>query len=134
MKKNMLDAEDRMSNEVRRRKLLAEGALYRIGIIDARERVRANLNASSLAKSAMRRMGGALSSGIGDLFSGKAGNTLQSLTPLLISGASMLSKRYLRKPLLYWVILGAGVVLARYLARKNRARSDHEDSPAPEGE
>jgi len=134
MKKNMLDAEDRMSNEVRRRKLLAEGALYRIGIMDARERVRANLNASSLAKSAMRRMGGALSSGIGDLFSGKAGNTLQSLTPLLISGASMLSKRYLRKPLLYWGILGAGVVLARYLARKNRARSDHEDSPAPEGE
>jgi len=123
-----------MSNEVRRRKLLAEGALYRIGIMDARERVRANLNASSLAKSAMRRMGGALSSGIGDLFSGKAGNTLQSLTPLLISGASMLSKRYLRKPLLYWGILGAGVVLARYLARKNRARSDHEDSPAPEGE
>jgi len=123
-----------MSNEVRRRKLLAEGALYRIGIMDARERVRANLNASSLAKSAMRRMGGALSSGIGDLFSGKAGNTLQSLAPLLISGASMLSKRYLRKPLLYWGILGAGVVLARYLARKNRARSDHEDSPAPEGE
>jgi len=134
MKKDMADAKKSMPLEVRRRKLLAEGALYRIGIVAAREHVQSNLNAPSLAKSAMRRMGGAVSASIGGLFTGKAGATLQSLSPLLISGASLLSKRYLRKPLLYCSIVGAGVALAYYFSRKNDERGDNEDTPASDGE
>lgn len=124
--------------EERKRKLLAEGALFRIGIMQARGTVRANLNAESLAKGAFNRIVGAVSSTFSGALSGKSGSNLQSLSPLLIGGISLLSKRYLRKPLLYGAVISAGGAFAYYLTRrKDREQSagaDTDDASTPDGE
>jgi len=126
--------------EERKRKLLAEGALFRIGIMQARGTVRANLNAESLAKGAFNRIIGAVSSTFSGALSGKGGSNLQSLSPLLIGGISLLSKRYLRKPLLYGAVISAGGAFAYYLTRrKDRqhgvdAGVDADEASTPDGE
>ena len=126
--------------EERKRKLLAEGALFRIGIMQARGTVRANLNAESLAKGAFNRIVGAVSSTFSGALSGKGGSNLQSLSPLLIGGISLLSKRYLRKPLLYGAVISAGGAFAYYLTRrKDRQQSvdagvDADEASTPDGE
>ena len=119
----MSDQKEQMSNEQRRRKLLAEGALYRFGIMEAREQVRAGLTTTGLAKSAFGRMGrmsGALGASVSSLFSGggNAGKILQSVTPFLMSAVSLVSKRYVRKSVMYYGIITASILLARYLVRK----------------
>lgn len=86
----------------RKRRLVAEGALLRIGIIEGRRTLRANLTAASLAKGALHRIVSAVSLG--------AGGNLRSL---LIGG--VLSRPYLRKPLFY---VAAAAALAYYLTRK----------------
>ncbi len=126
--------------EERKRRLLAEGALFRIGILEGRSTVRANLNAESLAKGALNRIVGAVSSTLAGAFSGKGGGNLQSLSPLLIGGISLISKRYLRKPLLYGTVISAGAAFAYYLTRRqDRARSaeatpDPREASTPDGE
>lgn len=124
--------------EERKRKLLAEGALFRIGIMQARGTVRANLNAESLAKGAFNRIVGAVSSTFSGALSGKGGGpSLQSLSPLLIGGISLLSKRYLRKPLLYGAVISAGGAFAYYLTRRkdlDRAAGGAQDASTPDGE
>lgn len=133
MKDAMSDHKDKMSNEQRRRKLLAEGALYRFGIIEAREQVRAGLTPTGLVKSAASRFSGAFGAGVSNLFSGggNAGKIVQSLAPLLMSGMSLLSKRQVRKSFLYYGIITAGVLLARYVARKAK-NTDSQDNTAEE--
>jgi len=129
---------DEVPLQERKRRLLAEGALFRIGIMEARSTVRANLNAESLAKGALNRIVGAVSSTFSGAFSAKGGGNLQSLSPLLIGGISLLSKRYLRKPLFYGSVISAGAAFAYYLTRKqDRARNteaDEVEASTPDGE
>lgn len=125
--------------EERKRRLLAEGALFRVGIMEARSTVRANLNAESLAKGALNRVLGAVSSTFSGAFSGKSGGNLQSLSPLLIGGISLLSKRYLRKPLMYGTVISAGAAFAYYLTRRqDKSRgadvSADDEISTPDGE
>ena len=133
MRETMADLKDDMPFDERRRKLLAEGALLRIGIMDARTAVRANLNAESLAKSAMKRMFRSVSTTLGGVFSSTGGGhfpslqSLQALSPYLLSGISLLSKRSLRKPLLYGGIISIGAGLAYYFTRKRSNVSDGGD-------
>jgi hypothetical protein len=119
--------------EERKRRLLAEGALFRIGIMEGRSTVRANLNAESLAKGALTRLIGAVSSTFSGALFSKGRSNLQSLSPLLIGGISLLSKRYLRKPLLYGGVVGVGAVVAYYLTRK-KGRAGGEEVSTPDGE
>lgn len=122
--------EDGMTHEERKRKVLAQGALYRLGVIEAREVVRENLSAESLAKGALSRVAGLATSFLGG---GKAvqafkslsggGISLQAVTPLLMTGASLLSKRWLRKPLLYGGIISAVGGLAYYLTRRREGNA-----------
>jgi len=137
--------DDGMTHEERKRKVLAQGALYRMGVMEARTVVRENLSAESLAKGAMSRVAGLASSLVGGgkamqslkslkaLTSG-AGINLQSVTPLLLTGVSILSRRWLRKPLLYGGVITAVGGLAYYLTRR-RAEGDDSDPGAegPEG-
>jgi hypothetical protein len=108
--------------------------------MEARGAVRANLNAESLAKSAMRRVVGTVSATVGGLFSGKGGGinlqSLQSFSPLLIGGISLLSKRALRKPLFYGGIISIGAAAAYYLTRKRPVveASDDVEVALPETE
>lgn len=130
--------KDKISNEQRRRKLLAEGALYRFGIIEARDQIRAGLTATGIAKSLLGRMSGVLGTSVSGLFSGR-GNVaqlLQFLTPLLVSGVSLFSKRYVRKSVLHYGIISATVLLARYLVRKVKSvdTSDNASEGTTSGE
>jgi hypothetical protein len=130
----MPDFKDDMPVEMRRRKLLAEGALLRMGIMEARATVRANLNPESLAKSAVQRMAGSVAATVAGLFSGKGRinlQMLQSLSPYLLGGISLLSKRRLRKPLLYGGIVSVGAALAYYLTRRSSDEAVEEDASVP---
>jgi hypothetical protein len=143
MRETMADVKDGMSVAERRRKLLAEGALLRLGVMESRATVRENLNAESLAKSAMRRVLGTVSATVGGLFSGKGAGlnlqslqSLQSLSPLLIGGISLLSRRALRKPLFYGGIISIGAAAAYYLTRQRPVAETADDVEAtlPEAE
>jgi len=129
---------DEVPLQERKRRLLAEGALFRIGIMDARSTVRANLNAESLAKGALNRIVGAVSATFSGAFSAKSGGNLQSLSPLLIGGISLLSKRYLRKPLFYGTVISAGAAFAYYLTRQQdsaqQSDGDATEASTPDGE
>ena len=125
------DPKSEMTVEERKRLLLAEGALLRIGIMDARSVVRGNLNPESLAKGALNRVVGAAYSTFGGAFS--SGN-LQALSPLLIGGISLLTKRYLRKPLMYGGVISAVASLAYYLSKKKKRSDDDADASVPDGE
>jgi hypothetical protein len=117
------DWKSEVPSEERKRRLLAEGALFRIGLMEGRSTVRASLDAQSMAKGALSRIAGAVSSMAGGNFFGK-GSSMQSLLSLLIGGISLLPRRHLRKPLLYGSIISAGVVVACYLSRRqNKARN-----------
>lgn len=119
--------------EERKRKLLAEGALFRVGIMQARGVVSANMSAESLARNMLGRVAGTLSSAFHGTFSGK-GSNLQSLSPLLISGLSLLARRSMRKPVLYGAIISASAVGAYYLARRRKRpqqTTEADDTPTP---
>lgn len=131
------DPDDGMTREERKRKVLAQGALYRLGVIEARHVVRENLSAESLAKGALSRVGSFAASFFGggkavqsikSLAGGSLGNVnLQTVTPLLMTGASLLSRRWLRKPMLYGGIIAAVGGLAYYFSQ----RDDHDEQAEP---
>lgn len=123
------DQDQGMTHEERKRKVLAQGALYRLGVMEAREVVRENLSVESLAKGALSRAGHFAASLLGGgkamrsiksiASSGLGGVSLQSVTPLLVTGASLLSRRWLRKPLLMGGVLAAVGGLAYYLSQRD---------------
>lgn len=143
----MSDQDQGMTHEERKRKILAQGALYRLGVMEAREVVRENLSAESLAKGALSRVGHFAASLFGGgrtvqsikslkSLSGGLGNlNLQTVTPLLMTGASLLSRRWLRKPLMMGGVIAAVGGLAYYFSQRGGSRdaSDTLDSTALQG-
>lgn len=129
-----IDQHDGMTHQERKRKVLAQGALYRLGVMEARQVVRESLSAESLAKGALSRVGhfavslvggGKAMQSIKSLGAGGLANlNLQSLTPLLMTGVSLLSRRWLRKPMMYGGVVAAVGGLAYYLSQ----RRQHEDN------
>ncbi len=125
------DQDHGMTHEERKRKVLAQGALYRLGVMEAREVVRENLSAESLAKGALSRVGhfaaslfggGRTVQSIKSLTSGGLGNlNLQTVTPLLMTGASLLSRRWLRKPLMLGSVVALAGGLAYYFSQRGAA-------------
>jgi hypothetical protein len=136
------DHDDGMTHEERKRKVLAQGALYRLGVMEAREVVRHNLSAESLAKGALSRAahfatsfigGGKTLQSIKSLAAGGLGGvSLQSVTPLLITGVSLLSRRWLRKPLLYGGIISVVGGLAYYLSQRSGGQDAENESDGQE--
>ncbi len=135
------DQDQGMTHEERKRKVLAQGALYRLGVMEARQVVRENLSAESLAKGALSRVGhfaaslfggGKAVQSIKSIASGGLGGVnLQSVTPLLVTGASLLSRRWLRKPLLMGGVIAAVGGLAYYFSQ--RGEPVDEDAEALQG-
>ncbi len=117
-----------LSREERKRKLLAEGALYRIGIIESRAIVHTNLTPGNLAKGVFERVVGGAYSTVSNLFSGNRRYNLESLSPLLIGAFTILTKRYLRKPLLYTGVVSGVVGLVLYFS-DNKKRPVAEKKP-----
>lgn len=135
--KNRMQApeKDGMTHEERKRKVLAQGALYRLGVMEAREVVRDNLSPESLAKGALSRVAHFATSFVGGgktmqsikalSASGISLRSLQSMTPLLMTGASLLSRRWLRKPLMYGGIIAVVGGVAYYLSRGREQPHEH---------
>ena len=129
--------KDGMTHEERKRKVLAQGALYRLGVMETREVVRENLSPESLAKGALSRVAQFATSFVGGgrtmqsikalSASGFNLRSLQSVTPLLMSGASLLSRRGLRKPLMYGGVVAVVGGLAYYLSRRKSASLEQDD-------
>ena len=63
-----------------------------------------------------------------------SGGNLQALSPLLIGGVSLLTKRYLRKPLMYGSVISAVASLAYYLSKKKKRSDSDADASVPDGE
>jgi hypothetical protein len=134
-----MDHDDGMTHEERKRKVLAQGALYRLGVIEARQVVRENLSAESLAKGALSRAGhfaaslfggGRAVQSIRSLASG--GVSLQSVAPLVMTGVSLLSRRWLRKPLLYGGVITLVGGLAYYFSQRRAPAQDGDQEAGPD--
>jgi hypothetical protein len=99
----------------RKKMLVAQGAVYRLGVIESRNAVQANLQADMLAKGAIDHLMAGMSGAFGNAFgiaTGLKNFTLadaKTLLPFLISTASLLSRN---KALLKPVIVGAVALMA----------------------
>jgi hypothetical protein len=124
----------------RKRKLLAEGAVYRAGLAASMQDVRHNLSADSLARRAAgfvattalgmvkKRAGIGIGGGIG----------MQSLLPLAIEAFSLFSKKpYLKKMLRTAAIVAAVAGAANMFMRKKKSpqqESEQEEQPEADDE
>lgn len=115
----------------RKKMLMAQGAVYRLGIIESRSAVQANLQADMLAKGAIDHVMAGVSGAFGNAFgiaTGLKNFTLadaKTLLPFLISTVSLLSKK---KALLKLVIVGAVALTAAgavafFVSKKKPAES-----------
>ncbi len=106
--------------------------------MEAREVVRESLSAESLAKGALSRVGRFAASLVGGgktmrsiksiASGGLGGVNLQSVTPLLVTGASLLSRRWLRKPLLMGGVIAAVGGLAYYVSQRGAPADEDADA------
>jgi hypothetical protein len=103
-----------LSAAARKKKLLADGALHRANIIVARADIAAGVQPGALTKEALSHLTG---SAKGLLFNSVREFAAHpgKLSPLLLTGFSLLSKSYIRKPLMYVGIAGGAVAGAIYL-------------------
>ena len=112
--------------ELRKKLLIAQGAIYRLRLGESKNAVRTNLQPEALAKSAVNSFVSAASARLGNGLSLKTlgDANWQTVLPLLISVVSLLAKRKsLIKPLLLggvaFAIAGAA---ARLVLRKKPDR------------
>ena len=110
----------------RKKLLIAQGKMYRLGITESQGVLRANLQPGVLAKSALNGLVTSASAAFGHGFSLRnfSDANLQTILPLLVSAGSLLAKRRsLIKPLLIGAIaLAATSAVARVMLRKKTAR------------
>jgi hypothetical protein len=118
--------DSHLSTAERKQQLLQEGAAFRADMVRSRDIVRANLNSRSLATILLGRMTGIASSVFGDPGRFRA-RSLPAMLPLLLTGASWLSKRCTRKSLLIGVTVLAAIGGAAFISsRNNKATTDDE--------
>lgn len=102
--------------------LIAQGAVYRTGIGESANLMRANLHADVLAKNAINHIVANASAALHNLFDLKSftSGNLRTLLPLLVSGVSLVAKRKaLIKPVLVGAVaLAAAGAVVFFLARK----------------
>jgi hypothetical protein len=92
----------------------------------SRDIVRANLNSKSLASIVLGRMTGIATSVFSNPINLKSAN-LRAVLPLLLTGASWLSRRHARKPLLIGAAVIAAIGGAAFISSRNtKATTDDE--------
>jgi hypothetical protein len=110
--------------------LIAQGAAYRLGLIESKNTVSANLHADALAKHAFSRLAATASTALGHGMSIRsfAEGNFQTILPLLLSGFSLLAKRRrLIKPLLIGAVVSAAAGIAASLVRRARPKATAAD-------
>jgi hypothetical protein len=100
--------------------LIAQGAMFRLGLIESTQAVRTNLQPDMLARSALNNLMTGASSALGHGFSLKSlsGTNLQTLLPIAISVISLLLKRrsLIKPSLVGAVAIGAASTIARFIS------------------
>ena len=117
--------KNRDIRNIRKRQLIAQGAIYRTEVMLARQAVRDSLQPDTLAKSAVHKAGlAALAAFRNRNAFGVAGLDLQTVLPLAMTGISLLiRKKSLVRPLLRGAAVSgliAGVV-ALWVRKKKAA-------------
>jgi hypothetical protein len=100
----------------RKKKLLADGALHRANMMMARADIAAGIQPGALAKDALGHFSSAAKVLLLNTLRGAAANP-GKLSPLLITGLSLLSKKAVRKPLMIAGIAGGAIAGAIYLSK-----------------
>lgn len=117
----------------RKQMLVAQGAMYRRGLVESKNELRANLQPAVLAKSALNSFVTTASAALGHGFSlnNIRSANLQTALPLLISVISLLIKRRgLIKPVLIGgIALAAANGIMRLVSKKKAARQSANVSP-----
>lgn len=122
----------------RKKVLVAQGAMYRLGLVESKNALQANLQPDVLAKSALNSFVTTASTALGHGFNLRnlSGANLQAILPVAISVVSLLAKRKaLIKPLLIGAIaLAAAIGIARLVSKKKEQQQsaavvpDHDAS------
>jgi uncharacterized membrane protein len=115
----------------RKKKLIAQGALYRVEVLHATQMTRASLRPDALARGAFHQLQGVALS----MFSKKTGIGLgagaQALLPLLLSAApALLRKKSLWKPALRGTLVAAAIAAATVFLSKEKTPPAHSDADA----
>ena len=100
----------------RKKKLLADGALHRANILIARADISAGAQPGALTREAI----GQFSTTAKTLLMETARNAIANparLSPLLMTGLSLLSKKAIRKPLIYASLAGGAIAGVIYLSK-----------------
>jgi hypothetical protein len=103
--------------------LLAQGAVYRAGLSNAKEAVQAKLQSGSLLQNVLRTVAVA---GFAALTSraGRIGG-VRSALPLLITGVAALSRKVRLKPLARSILLAGAVgAVAGFVIKRKKAREE----------
>ena len=117
-----------LSVAARKKMLLADGALHRASIIVARADIAASMRPGALAKDALGHLSETAKIVLLETFRNGIKNP-RKLSPLLITGLSLLSKTYIRKPLMYAGIAGGAIAGAIYLINQfSGSRTDRNDT------
>lgn len=108
--------------------LIAQGAMFRLGLVESAQAVRTNLQPDMLARSALNNLMTGASSALGHGLSLKSlsGTNIQTLLPIAISVISLLlKKRSLIKPSLAGAVaLAAATAVTRFVSAKKKKSED----------
>ena len=115
----------------RKKKLIAQGALYRVEVLHATQMTRASLRPDSLARGALHQLVGVALSIFSKKTGGGLGAGVQTLLPLLLSAApALLRKKSLWKSAWRGTFVAAGIAAtAVFLSKKNAASENPEAEP-----
>ncbi|CAN5176975.1 hypothetical protein BH11PSE11_BH11PSE11_18760 [soil metagenome] len=117
----MSDDDKKSPEAIAKRKeyLQAQGAVYRLQIVDAKMGVTENLRPAALAHNALNSIGRIGASALGG---GKLGN-LRTILPFVVSGIAAVSKRAVIKPLFRGIlVIGAVAAVASVVNKRRKAR------------
>jgi hypothetical protein len=102
------------STAERKKKLLADGALRRANILIARADIRAGAQPGALSKEAIGHFSATAKNLLFDAVRNTVANPSR-LSPLLMTGISLLAKKSMRKPLMIAGIAGGAIAGTIYL-------------------
>lgn len=115
----------------RKKKLLADGALHRANILIARADISAGAQPGALTKEAIGHFSTTAKTLLFETARTAVSNPAR-LTPLLMTGISLLSRKAIRKPLIYAGVAGgaiAGVIYLSKFFRSGNAESAQSEDP-----
>jgi hypothetical protein len=119
----MSNLPEELDDAARKKKLIAEGAFFRVGIVHAKAQAGHAMRPQALLHDAVEHAFGFASARMGDFLApGGLVPRLQSVMPYLLTAASFVGRRKLLKPvLLGGVVLAGGVA---WLMRNKRTPSE----------